>query len=173
MADDAYNNAIVKRDRLLKELEEVNNFLKMYHRFAPKAPAKSEGTPMAAPDPGGFAPVRREQTGKRVSVPERFAPIIRGILLREGRPISRATMLKMLEDNGTPIPGQNPAKNLGTIMWRLPQLFTNIEGFGYWLKGVLLPNLNYMPVGGFTLEDARALTEAGVFEHDPLRMSCR
>lgn len=156
MAEDAYKNALAKKQRLLRELEEVNNFLKLYQRFTPKGQAKPE--PAAASH--NEEPVDKTASGKKVSVPAKFEPIIRHVLLIAGRALPRSMLLKKLEENGTPIPGKNPSKNLGTIMWRLRDQFTNIEGFGYWVAGVTNDAAHYIPEGGISIQNARLSLEA-------------
>src|ERR1700712_3230338 len=128
MADDAYANALAKKERLIKELEEVNNFLKLYQRFMPKANTKAEPSASSLPFSGTFS----DSSAERMSVPQKFEPIIRHMILFNGRPLSRSMLLKALSDNGTPIPGKDASKNLGTILWRLRERFVNIEGHGYW-----------------------------------------
>ncbi len=150
MADDAYTNALAKKERLIRELDEVNNFLKLYQRFMPKATAKVE-QPASS---GLFSDTPVDNSTDRVSVPQKFEPIIRRMLLFSGQPLSRSMLLKALSDNGTPIPGKDASKNLGTILWRLRERFVNIEGHGYWVVGVKMPHLGYDPPGAISFEEA-------------------
>lgn len=155
MADQAYINALAEKERLLKELEKVNHFLKLYQRFTPKDAQK---VPDGAPDVPlpSFKPAAKGKT----SVPDKFAPIILRTLLLAGRPLSRSELLKTLEKDGTPVPGENAGKNLGTIMWRLKDQFVNLAPFGYWVAGVHLPHIGYRPEGGKTLHLARQEVES-------------
>lgn len=151
-SDDAYHNALAKKARLIKELEEVNSFLKMYQKFAPKGATvtPTEGSASALDhhsvvDNGTQYPIHRgvPLPGKRESTPERFAPIIHGLIRGAGRPIPRGELVNRLSDNGTPVPGKDKSKNLGTIMWRLQDRFVNLAGHGYWIKGEPFPLANY------------------------------
>lgn len=136
MSDSAYKNALAKKDRLLKELDEVNSFLKLYQRFSPRLGANVD-TGQTVESRKAQAPLFPDtganQNPKR-TIPERFRPIIRQVLLKANRPLPLSQLLGVLENNGTPVPGEKPAKNLGTILWRLQDEFINIDGYGYWVR---------------------------------------
>lgn len=150
MSDAAYQNALAKRDRLLKELEEVNNFLKLYQRFSPKTskPDQGDGGHQEAASGTKGAPPRSGST------PERFEPYIRSALITAGRPLPRGELLERLKAAGNPIPGEYPAKNLGTIMWRLKDKFVTLPGAGYWIMGVAMPEFGYNPPGAKSFDEA-------------------
>jgi hypothetical protein len=52
-------------------------------------------------------------------------------------------MLTALAAKGYPVPGTDPSKNLGTIMWRLQDKFVNINGHGFWIRGKAYLPANY------------------------------
>jgi len=136
VSDTAYQNALAKKQRLLKELEEVNSFLKLYQRFAGKVSAKPE---TSEPEPEAAELFQTTVETGRVSRPKEMGPIVRDILLRHGHPMPRGQLVEALAANGTPVPGENKNKNLGTIMWRLKDEFVNLWGKGYWPKDVACP----------------------------------
>jgi hypothetical protein len=147
MSDSAYKNALAKKERLIKELDEVNSFLKLYQRFAPKVCANvdtGKSVDRAFTQMTLDAEMGQNQSPKQ-TIPERFRPIIRDVLVRAGRPLPLSDLLGVLSNNGTPVPGEKPAKNLGTILWRLQKDFINLEGYGYWVreKPVVIGNRQY------------------------------
>lgn len=60
------------------------------------------------------------------------------ILVKEGRPLSRAQLVERLEARGFQLPGSDRKKVLGTNIWRSGR-FDHIEGAGYWPKDADLP----------------------------------
>lgn len=149
MSDSAYQNALATKDRLIKELEEVETFLKQYERFAGRAlggavPPRVE-TEQTGNNKSLVSPPQPMSDRKKNSVPERFKPLIRKVLLANNRPMQLGVLLTALESNKTPIPGEHAAKNLGTVMWRLKDFFVNIPGHGYWPKDQPYPPAGYAP----------------------------
>ena len=168
--DKAVENALARRAQLRRELEEIEGFLALYDRF--KSLGSAQATlgiiapatvaPVAGPAPS-FASIdlenedsggaKEEQSspsppqvaGKGLSR-EELRPHIEAIIREAGRPLTRGNLLRKLDQRGTPVGGQaDRAKNMGTIMWRLKEHFVNLPGYGYWLKDVPYPALQYNP----------------------------
>ncbi|SRR6266446_1262484 len=141
MTDTAYERAVARKERLLKELEEVNNFLRLYSRFARKTPPKIEGGDASYPQ-DSMPLDNPNSTGIRVTSQyvrrKELTPILTTIILKNGRPMTRSEIATALAAEGYPIMAKDASKNIGTIMWRLRDQFVNIEGRGYWPRGVSL-----------------------------------
>jgi hypothetical protein len=82
----------------------------------------------------------------------------REVLIAEGRPRTRGTLVKALEARGYRVSGKDKERNLGTIMWRARDQFINIERLGYWPKDIPCPKIRYVP--GMSPEDASAAAVA-------------
>lgn len=126
--DAALANALKRQKELLAELEQIEQFLALHKRFA-------------APE---SAPVKRKRVSrprKRMvrSRPDDFVSLMETALRRNSAPMTRGQLAAAVEHQGVRIPSADKAKYLGTILWRNSQKFENIEGKGYWLRGVPLP----------------------------------
>lgn len=143
--DKAYEAALQKRAKLLQELENIEQFLRMYDHFATGRPLKKSSR---SSDVGTLrsdsAGTSRRVAGRSPSK-EKVAEAAREILLAHGKPMTRAELLDNLDSRGLVIVGTNRVKNMGTMMWRLRDQFVNIEGYGYWPKDMECDEVGYRP----------------------------
>lgn len=147
MEDIAYTNALRRRRQLQAEMKEIDNFLELWKRYAGTEPEHSDSTDTPR--------IRRRITRNAGAKPrkktlltnEQLAPIVRDILIAEGHPMTRGMLVAALVDSGFTVGGVQPNRNMGTIMWRLRDRFTNIEGEGYWPKDLPYASANYSPEG--------------------------
>ena len=78
--------------------------------------------------------------------PEEVASrLMRDTLIKRGRPLACGQLFEALKEDGVFVGGQDPIKILGTIIWRLRNRFTNIEGHGYWPRDVACPAVGFEP----------------------------
>lgn len=137
--DAAYENAIKRKTKLKQELAEIENFLKLFRRFSGatiEAAGSSEPQPMNGSS---------ESDLKRRTNPAEFADQAAAVLEEAGKPMSRTALAEALEKKGVILPSEDKARYLGTILWRNQNRFTNINGKGYWLKGVENAEAGYFP----------------------------
>jgi len=76
--------------------------------------------------------------------PRDIALAARDALLAANRPMDRGELVAELEKRGIPLAGKDKNKNLGTIIWRHPELFVRVGNLGYWVKDVEIPGV-YTP----------------------------
>ena len=58
-------------------------------------------------------------------------------MIRElGKPVQRGEMVERIEAKGVKIWSDDKPRYIGTVLWRDKDRFVNIEGEGYWLKGL-------------------------------------
>ena len=144
MTDDAYKNAIKRRNELLSELKEVELFISLYQRFIGTKEGETEplyqpsifGDDMAKPDSVEPAPHRKKRRGN----PGIIADAAERIIRESGRPMVRGEIAEALEAGGIEIPSGDKARYVGTVLWRQSDRFENLEGEGYWIKGVPRPS---------------------------------
>lgn len=138
--DNAYQQALRRRGEILAELQklqgelrDVDEFVSLYGRLFPdsSAPVTASGDEFVV-----GRPLKRQ---RNILPPARLAEICREIIIAQGRPMTRSELLVAIEARGIPLAGNDPSKNLGTILWRRGDLFENLPGRGYWVKGVELP----------------------------------
>lgn len=67
--------------------------------------------------------------------PAEIAKVARQILLERGGPMTRGELVREFEARGIELAAADRAKNLGTILWRHRDIFENLPGEGYWVKG--------------------------------------
>ncbi|MCG8559165.1 MAG: hypothetical protein MI824_05135 [Hyphomicrobiales bacterium] len=144
--DSAYDNALKKKKKLERELEEIEQFLTLYERFS--------GTKLEENDLGAeeqsieiethIVPRQRiEGSGRQRLRPRDLGPIVKRVLLETGRPMTRGPLVEALEKRGIEVKGAEKAKYLGTVLWRMGDEFVNIEGEGYWPRGMDCPAVGY------------------------------
>jgi hypothetical protein len=143
VTDAAYKNAMAKRDALVRELERVDMFLELYKEFAP-----------TNYDDSGAASISVEPT-KRGNVTARIVDAAESVIRAAGKPVSRADILKALEDQGIPVGGKDPGATLASALWRDRERFVSIKGYGYWLRQVSYADAFYDP----KIEEVMGVTE--------------
>lgn len=67
------------------------------------------------------------------ATPAEIVEQVRRLIEEKERPLGRGALVKILRARGVKLPGKDPAKNVGTVIWRSKQ-FDNIAGHGYWPK---------------------------------------
>lgn len=67
------------------------------------------------------------------------------ILRHRGHPMSRRALHESLWMRGVEVKGRDPVKTLGTILWRANDRMVQLEGFGYWPRGIPYPRAQYFP----------------------------
>lgn len=73
---------------------------------------------------------------KADKTPNEIAEFAAQALIEHGRPLKRGALVRLIEAKGVKVPGKDRNKNLGTIMWRHPELIVSLPRLGYWAKGV-------------------------------------
>lgn len=143
--DTAYQNAVKRRHEILQELEEIDQFLELYRRFAKIGEPLPEGPPPRKRERNALlAQGLQHRPHDRPSISqERFAKEARAILLEHGRPMQRPKLLAAFKARGLEIGGVDESKNLGTKIWRARDKFINIAGEGYWPSDVSCPAVDY------------------------------
>jgi hypothetical protein len=130
-------NAVARRERLLKELEKIEDFLRLYNEFA--GDRETVSAPSQSAEKRDLAP-RKKKTKTRAPRHSKLKPgaitaECRRILEKEGLPMTRGQLADALLKSGIKLPSDDPAKYVGTLMWRARATFENIPNAGYWLKG--------------------------------------
>ena len=154
MTDIALSNAEKKRDELRTRMNEssariqelvtsleadahalegVMNFIKLWHEMAGIAPP-ADTQPTAVPDtPLAKAPKpKKPKNSDKTEVALAAAELIK----EAGRPLGRSMLFDKLIAKGFTIEGKDPQMVLSTMLWRMPNIVTRLDGFGYWPTGI-------------------------------------
>lgn len=123
MTDDIVLVATARRKALLKEVARIDDFLSM-----------AEALRLSKPD-GSSEELWRLLEAARESLKAAtgsgdVVAKVEQILRAAGRPLSRGELHKRLLIAGVQVPGEDPVKNLGTMLWR-SRRFDN-TGRRYW-----------------------------------------
>jgi hypothetical protein len=141
--DQAIINALKQKRELERRLAEIEQFLRLYQEFSEEPvdqadiETQRDDAADSTPETSKMARVRRPRFG-----PKAVASVSTGILQDHGVPLTRGELAAELAIRGVALQGtdkESRARYVGTIMWRRSDLFENIEGKGYWLSGVPIP----------------------------------
>jgi hypothetical protein len=146
MSAKAVRNAKKRREELRKELEKIEQFLSLYEEFSDAAKGIKKIASIGSGGEGGSKPMVVEKN--LAAKPVEVISAARVILDNSSRPMSRSELLNELLKSGLNIDATDKAKYVGTILWRNGDVFVQIEGRGYWLKGKPFPETGYSPEGG-------------------------
>ena len=125
--------AYERRDRLRQELATIEGFISQYEALkGDSRPSTNLELPLEA-----TARSESRTKRKRTDVSNVMAAAADAIL-QAGRPLSRGTLLRTLEDQGFTFPGGDKIKVFGTNIWRSDK-FINVKGVGYWPLSHPLP----------------------------------
>lgn len=142
MAENEIKKIMEKRELLRQELEKIDNFLDLYRELTGTEAVRSE------PPVSGSVEPPKSHGRKRTSgtaKPSDVGPMARRILLEHGKPMTRSELLNALEERDVVLAGDDKAKYLGTILWRMKEAFVNLDGYGYWPRDKPFVPANYDP----------------------------
>ena len=129
--EDEVRTALHRRKQLISELREVERFLELAGKFGSTA-ANSLAVEASLEEIRG--------AWRMAPRPSDLVEATIQILRMEGRPLSRGDLFRRLSGAGVRMPGKDPIRNFGTIIWRSGR-FDNVAG-GYWPKGDRRPQID-------------------------------
>ena len=104
------------------EAEQLRTFLRVYEDLS------GQKVVDAVSDSGDST-----ETWEGYASPAEIVAGARQLMTEHRRPLSRSRLVKLLTEKGFNLPGQDKAKNIGTVIWRSRE-FDNYSGWGYWPK---------------------------------------
>jgi hypothetical protein len=142
--DHAVVRALKEKRELQKRLAEIDQFLRLYREFS--GPSDSSADDAAPPVNSVDESTQANQAPHqpiRLRGPRAVVNFCKGVLQESGEPLTRGQLMAELEAKGTlELYGkdrESRARYVGTVLWRHPKEIEHIEGKGYWLKGVNIP----------------------------------
>lgn len=117
-----------RKAKLLEELDMIDQYLKLHQKLFPGASPQNKSRPETAEDEQESDAVKND--------PREVAARAEAILREHGKPIQRGELVRRIEGSGLLLHSKDKNKYLGTILWRNRDRFTNVEGHGYWIKGL-------------------------------------
>lgn len=146
MTADEIKKIMEKRERLRREIEKIDTFLKLYRDLTGIHPEHSEPSTGNAVthDTDELRSRGRKRQPATVS-PADIIPMVRRVLLEQERPMTRSELLDELENRDVRLAGKDKARYLGTILRRAREEFVNIDNVGYWPKDVPYLRTGYIP----------------------------
>ncbi|RYG91057.1 MAG: hypothetical protein EON58_19000 [Alphaproteobacteria bacterium] len=167
--DSAISNALKRREELASELEEIDQFLTLYRRFAGEEVGALQPSVVTVDTPAATGEQKEEEESVDADAPPSLAsrkrgwskdalrPHIEEAIRSTGKPLTRGQILRALDAKEIPVGGgYDRSKNMGTIMWRLRDRFVSLQGFGYWFRNEPYPPADYP---GDELNTPESITE--------------
>jgi hypothetical protein len=141
--DLAVVKALKEKKELQRRLAEIDQFLRLYREFSEEEGDNSnvKTAPDDAYEPA-HADKKKSVSKLKFRGPSSVVRISKGILQDFGFPLTRGELAAELEMKMVHLPGKDKesrARYVGTILWRNPDDFEHVEGKGYWLKDVPIP----------------------------------
>lgn len=143
MDERLYLEAVRRREqiqRLLHDLQEemkALDYIIRVYQGSTATQTMSENSASGGPASSGQTPSSGSRPRNPIP-PRQLADLARDEILAHKRPMTRGQLLTALENKGVVLVAKDPAKNLGTVLWRFRDEFENIPGRGYWPKDVPL-----------------------------------
>lgn len=128
---------IERKKQLEEELVKLNNFIEIFNQL--------KTTNESVDNIGKFTSESKNKSKSGAVKPSELVNIVRKELEDIGRPMRRGELVECLTNKGITLAGSDKNKNLGTILWRAPDVFVQLKTFGYWLKDTPYPPANYIP----------------------------
>ena len=141
--DETLSKALKRKEELEKELVQVQQFIDLYRalfgeEIGENSANASTTEPAKSPEE---APQKRRRRGKPTEIADAAERVIRSL----NRPVQRGELVSRIEQEGIEIHSDDKPRYIGTILWRQSERFVNVEGRGYWLTGVPLPDEDGQP----------------------------
>jgi len=133
--DSAIAAAKEKRQKLLAEIALVDQYIKLHEQLFGE---NGSGTIANEADVVGDGKDLVRAVRRRNN-PKKIAERAKKVILEAGHPIQRGDLVRRIEESGLPIHSNDKGKYIGTVLWRNDDVFTNVEGHGYWIKDKDLP----------------------------------
>jgi hypothetical protein len=128
--DRSIDRALKEKAELEARLAKLNNYIEMHHELF------GGGEHFFAMEKSVNIKRKRKVSG----TVERLKQLAAEAIRLEGRPLTRGEVTERVMATGIAINSKDPANYIGTVMWRNPEIFLKIDGLGYWLAGVPLPD---------------------------------
>jgi len=141
--DQAVAKALKEKKELQKRLAEIDQFLRLYREFS-EEPDDSTDEKAAVNNVHESTHANTKKPIPRLKFrgPPSVVRVSKGILQDIGAPLTRGELATELEMKMVHLPGKDKesrARYVGTILWRHPDDFEHVDGRGYWLKDVPIP----------------------------------
>ncbi|MGO8082788.1 hypothetical protein [Rhizobium leguminosarum] len=129
--DAVYEKAVAKKRALELEIAEIDVFLRLYERYATETNQKQTEPVLNTAIASSRA--------KRKARPSELVSIVERLIRSHSSPMQRGEIVDALAHSDIELESQDPARYLGTLLWRNSDRFINVPGEGYTLTDLLTP----------------------------------
>ncbi len=145
-------NAQKRLEQLRQETARVEQFIRDYREFASGTETDQTELTSSVIVSGSSGNVSTEKSTQAVDKwrparrkvrPDEIAQMIDRVIREVGQPMTRGQLVDALERRDVELAAADKARYIGTIIWRHKSIFMNIDGRGYWIRG--LPILSDKP----------------------------
>lgn len=128
---DSIAEALERQATLRAELALLDQYIELHSRLFGKGEATARRE----------APTKMRRS-RSANDPKLVVAETTDILREANEPLTRGELLAALSRRGVEIQSADKGKYIGTVLWRNPDVFINVEGKGYWLKDRPLPDFD-------------------------------
>ena len=132
MSESIVDNLLRRKGELEAELAEITRLISFYEAAEHRAENHSRS---ASPSEKSSSTAAGGKISRARGRPSDVGDAAYSVLMSSGRPMTRGEIARALQAKGLRLPQTDPAKYVGTILWRQQDRFVNLEGEGYWIRG--------------------------------------
>ena len=129
MSERVLDGLLKRRDDLQREISELERLIAFYQD------QEERSRSLLLRKKSSISSEKKQILTKNKGLPAKVASAALSLITRVNRPMTRGEIAERLIKNGMALPLTDPAKYVGTILWRNEKIFVNIEGEGYWIRG--------------------------------------
>ena len=130
MSDAILKRALNRKAKLLQELKEVEDFIRVYHQFA-NLPMVQDRAPDVVVSDGDTTMIA--EVKQRVRLSDTIPGAAERVLRDHGEPMKLTDLIQAMSARGVQIGGKDPKVNASSIFSRARNL-KNIRGRGWWIS---------------------------------------
>lgn len=163
MPDDVLKKAEDRRAALLRELDEIDVFIRTYKRFSG---GMLSGAIQADPVKVVVRHRTRPSLARALSETQKTVDMVREIIAESGHPVPLGSLYRALKNRGMDMPGKKPANTLGARLSNSAEV-VSLRGFGWWLAEKPYPLGDYKPPDAEPADDHGGPSAGALFHKTP------
>jgi hypothetical protein len=110
MTSTVLDRALARKAQLLEELEKVEQFIALYHRFERHEDAEATGLTSERP------PLEARDVAGRAVKPREAVRLVLDLLHHHNKPLTTRTIFDLLQESSIRVTGKNPVNNLSAAL---------------------------------------------------------
>lgn len=149
--DETVRKALKKQKELIEEVQRLEDFIRTYEELSGLLIPRDEMIAVVKDGDKTVNAIKKRIDGrhvKRRNNVKKLISISERLINESKRALTRGELADAMEREGVSVFANDVPKYLGTLLWRNPDRFVQIEGSGYITKELELANKNSIALGG-------------------------